>query len=82
MESRTNLRGNELSLFVAKLSPETSQTIWGLQYQLLELINTARTLEMSLFGAVGFRFDLPNLKLSVRFEIELCGVGYSQLRYR
>ena len=33
-------------------------------------------------GDVGFRFTLPNLQLSVRLTIELCGADYSQLRYR
>jgi hypothetical protein len=38
---------------MAKLSPETAQTIWDLQHQLLEIIDTARTLELSLFEAFG-----------------------------
>ncbi|PSB57932.1 hypothetical protein [Chamaesiphon polymorphus] len=38
---------------MAKLSPETAQTIWDLQHQLLEIIDTARTLELSLFDAFG-----------------------------
>jgi hypothetical protein len=38
---------------MAKLSLETTQTIWDLQHQLLEIIDTARTLELSLFEAFG-----------------------------
>jgi hypothetical protein len=38
---------------MAKLSLETAQTIWDLQHQLLEIIDTARTLELSLFEAFG-----------------------------
>jgi hypothetical protein len=38
---------------MAKLSPETAQTIWDMQHQLLEIIDTARTLELSLFDAFG-----------------------------
>jgi hypothetical protein len=38
---------------MAKLSLETSQTIWELQHQLLEIIDTAKTLESSLFEAFG-----------------------------
>jgi hypothetical protein len=38
---------------MAKLSPETAQTIWDLQHQILEIIDTARTLELSLFDAFG-----------------------------
>ena len=38
---------------MAKLSLETSQTIWDLQHQLLEIIDTAKTLESSLFEAFG-----------------------------
>jgi hypothetical protein len=38
---------------MAKLSPETAQTIWDLQHQLLEIIDVARTLELSLFEAFG-----------------------------
>jgi hypothetical protein len=33
---------------MGKLSPETAQTIWDLQKQLLEIIDTAKTLELSL----------------------------------
>jgi uncharacterized protein YgfB (UPF0149 family) len=36
---------------MAKLSLETAQTIWDLQHQLLEIIDTARTLELLLFEA-------------------------------
>ena len=42
---------------MAKLSPETAQIIWDLQHQLLEIINTARTLELSLFEAFGETVD-------------------------
>jgi hypothetical protein len=38
---------------MAKLSPETAQTIWDLQHQLLEIIDSSRTLELSLFDAFG-----------------------------
>jgi hypothetical protein len=38
---------------MAKLSLETAQTIWDLQHQLLEIIDTARTLEVSVFEAFG-----------------------------
>jgi hypothetical protein len=38
---------------MARLSLETAQTIWDLQHQLLEIIDTARTLELSLFEAFG-----------------------------
>jgi hypothetical protein len=38
---------------MAKLSLETAQTIWDLQHQLLEIIDTAKTLELSLFEAFG-----------------------------
>jgi hypothetical protein len=38
---------------MAKLSLETAQTVWDLQHQLLEIIDTARTLEMSLLEAFG-----------------------------
>ena len=38
---------------MAKLSPETAKTIWDLQHQLLEIIDTARMLEMLLFEAFG-----------------------------
>ena len=38
---------------MAKLSLQTAQTIWDLQHQLLEVIDTARTLELSLFEAFG-----------------------------
>lgn len=38
---------------MAKLSLETAQTIWDLQHQLLEIIDTAITLELSLFEAFG-----------------------------
>ena len=38
---------------MAKLSLQTAQTIWNLQHQLLEIIDTARTLELSLFEAFG-----------------------------
>ena len=38
---------------MAKLSLQTAQTIWDLQHQLLEIIDTARTIELSLFEAFG-----------------------------
>jgi hypothetical protein len=38
---------------MAKLSLEAAQTIWALQHQLLEIIDTAKTLELSLFEAFG-----------------------------
>jgi hypothetical protein len=38
---------------MAKLSPETAQTIWSLQPQLLEMIDRARTLELLLFETFG-----------------------------
>ena len=38
---------------MAKLRLETAQTIWELQHQLLEIIDTAKTLESSLFEAFG-----------------------------
>ena len=38
---------------MAKLSLETAQTIWDLQHQLLEIIDTAKTVELSLFEAFG-----------------------------
>jgi hypothetical protein len=38
---------------MGKLSPETAQTIWDLQKQLLEIIDTAKTLELSLFESFG-----------------------------
>ncbi len=38
---------------MAKLSPKTAQTIWDLQHQLLEIIDSSRTLELSLFDAFG-----------------------------
>ena len=38
---------------MAKLSLKTAQTIWDLQHQLLEIIDTARTLEVSVFEAFG-----------------------------
>ena len=38
---------------MAKLSLQTAQTIWDLQNQLLEIIDTARTFELSLFEAFG-----------------------------
>jgi hypothetical protein len=38
---------------MAKLSLQTAQTIWDLQHQLLEIIDTARTLELLLFEAFG-----------------------------
>jgi hypothetical protein len=38
---------------MAKLSLKTAQTIWDLQHQLLEIIDTARTIELSLFEAFG-----------------------------
>jgi hypothetical protein len=37
---------------MAKLSPKTAQTIWDLQPQLLEIIDTARTLELSLMELI------------------------------
>jgi hypothetical protein len=47
---------------MAKLSPETAQIIWDLQPQLLEIIDAARTLELSLFEAFGETEDtLPFL---------------------
>ena len=38
---------------MAKLSLVTAQTIWDLQHQLLEIIDTAKTLELLLFEAFG-----------------------------
>jgi hypothetical protein len=38
---------------MGKLSPETAQNIWDLQKQLLEIIDTAKTLELSLFESFG-----------------------------
>jgi hypothetical protein len=38
---------------MAKLSPETAQTIWDLQHQLLEIIDSSSILELSLFDAFG-----------------------------
>jgi hypothetical protein len=38
---------------MAKLSLETAQTIWDLQHQLLEIIDTAKTIELSLFESFG-----------------------------
>ncbi len=38
---------------MAKLSLETAQTIWDLQHQLLEIIDTSKTLELSLFESFG-----------------------------
>ena len=38
---------------MAKLSLGTAQTIWDLQHQLLEIIDTAKTLELKLFEAFG-----------------------------
>ena len=38
---------------MAKLSPETAQTIWDLQHQLLEIIDSSSVLELSLFDAFG-----------------------------
>jgi hypothetical protein len=38
---------------MGKLSTETAQTIWDLQKQLLEIIDTARTVELSLFESFG-----------------------------
>ncbi len=38
---------------MAKLSLEIAQTIWDLQHQLLEIIDTAKTVELSLFEAFG-----------------------------
>lgn len=38
---------------MAKLNPEAAQTIWDLQHQLLEIIDRAKTLELSLFEAFG-----------------------------
>jgi hypothetical protein len=37
---------------MAKLSLETDRTIWDLQHQLLEIIDTARTLELSLMEII------------------------------
>ncbi len=38
---------------MAKLNLDTAQTVWDLKHQLLEIIDTARTLELSLFEAFG-----------------------------
>jgi hypothetical protein len=38
---------------MGKLKPETAQTIWDLKNQLLEIIDTAKTLEFSLFESFG-----------------------------
>ena len=38
---------------MGKLNPETAQTIWDLQKQLLEIIDTAKTIELSLFESFG-----------------------------
>ena len=38
---------------MAKFSPETAQTIWDLQHQLLEIIDSSSVLELSLFDAFG-----------------------------
>jgi hypothetical protein len=38
---------------MGKLNPETAQTIWDLQKQLLEIIDVAKTLELSLFESFG-----------------------------
>ena len=38
---------------MAKLSPEKAEIIWELQQRLLEIIDTARTLELLLFEAFG-----------------------------
>jgi hypothetical protein len=38
---------------MGKLNPETAQTIWDLQKQLLEIIDAAKILELSLFEAFG-----------------------------
>ena len=38
---------------MAKLSPKKAEIIWELQQRLLEIIDTARTLELSLFEAFG-----------------------------
>jgi hypothetical protein len=38
---------------MAKLSLETAQMIWDLQHQLLEIIDTAKTIELSLFESFG-----------------------------
>lgn len=38
---------------MAKLRLETAQTIWDLQRQLLEIIDIAKTLELTLFEAFG-----------------------------
>jgi hypothetical protein len=40
-------------MHMAKLRLETAQTIWDLQHQLLEIIDTAKTLELTLFEAFG-----------------------------
>ena len=42
---------------MAKLSPETADIIWNLQRQLLEIIDSSRTLELSLFDAFGETAD-------------------------
>jgi hypothetical protein len=38
---------------MAKLRSETAQTIWDMQHQLLEIIDRAKTIELSLFEAFG-----------------------------
>ncbi|PSB57145.1 hypothetical protein [Chamaesiphon polymorphus] len=38
---------------MGKLNPQTTQTIWDLQRQLLEIIDSAKTLELSLFESFG-----------------------------
>jgi hypothetical protein len=54
---------------MAKLSPETAQTIWELQHQLLEIINSSITLELSLFDAFGETENtIPILEKSTETE--------------
>jgi hypothetical protein len=38
---------------MGKLNPQTTQTIWELQCQLLEIIDAAKTLELSIFDSFG-----------------------------
>ncbi len=38
---------------MGKLNPQTTETIWDLQRQLLEIIDAAKTLELSLFDSFG-----------------------------
>ena len=53
MISWLNLSKEILFIAMGKLKPETAQTIWDLQKQLLEIIDTAKTLELSLFESFG-----------------------------